>query len=86
MEDTDEAPRCAYPHRDGVVELVNEFKRAGLEQVTAIPEVLTKDAAPAMRTAAAVLRQVVTAVVEQVAAKLALEPRDVRVHLVFAGR
>lgn len=33
-----------------------------------------------------VFRQVVTSVVEQVAAKLALEPRDVRVHLVFAGR
>ena len=142
--------------------LVDEFKRAGLEQVTAIPDVLTKDAVPAMRTAAekprlgyvlggrihvfeivnevgfwtvtsrravtleihllqassgnlaldttvsqldrqgegmgvrhstnvdrlmnTVFRQVVTSVVEQVAAKLALAPRDVRVHLVFAGR
>lgn len=142
--------------------LVDEFRRAGLEQVTAIPDVLTKDAAPAMRTAAAqqrlgyvlggrihvfeivnevgfwtvtsrravtleihllqagigglaldttvsqldrqgegmgvrhstnvdrlmntVFRQVVTSVVEQVAAKLALAPRDVRVHLVLAGR
>ena len=28
--------------------LVDEFRRAGLEQVTAIPDVLTKDAAPAM--------------------------------------
>ncbi len=118
--------------------LVDEFKRAGLEQVTAIPEVLTKDAVPAMRTAAeqqrlgyvlggrihifeivnevgvwtvtsrravssgegmgvmhstnvdrlmnTVFRQVVTSVVEQVAAKLALAPRDVRVRLVWAGR
>ncbi len=142
--------------------LIDEFKRAGLEQVTAIPEVLTKDAVPAMRTAAeqqrlgyvlggrihifeivnevgvwtvtsrravtleihllqassgnlaldttvsqldrqgegmgvmhstnvdrlmnTVFRQVVTSVVEQVAAKLALEPRDVRVRLVWAGR
>ena len=142
--------------------LVDEFKRAGLEQVNPIPDVLTKDAVPAMRTAAeqrrlgyvlggrihvfeivnevgfwtvtsrravtleihllqassgglaldttvsqldrqgegmgvrhstnvdrlmnTVFRQVVTSVVEQVAAKLALEPRDVRVHLVFAGR
>ena len=141
---------------------VDEFKRAGLEQVTAIPEVLTKDVMPAMRTAAeqnrlgyvlggrihvfeivnevgfwtvtsrraatveihllqagngslaldttvsqldrqgegmgvrhstnvdrlmnTVFRQVVTEVVERVAAKLAMEPRDVRVHLVFAGR
>lgn len=141
---------------------VDEFKRAGLEQVTAIPEVLTKDAVPAMRTAAeknrlgyllggrihvfeivnevgfwtvtsrravtleihllqagsgnlaldttvsqldrqgegmgvrhatnvdrlmnTVFRQVVTDVVEQVATKLAVEPRDVRVRVVFAGR
>ena len=140
---------------------VDEFKRAGLEQVTAIPEVLTKDAPPAMRAVAeqnrlgyvlggrihvfeivnevgfwtvtsrravtleihllqassgglvldttvsqldrqgegigvrhstnvdrlmnTVFRQVVTEVVEQVAAKLALEPRDVHVRLVFAG-
>src|SRR5262249_55542897 len=31
---------------------VDEFKRAGVEQVKALPEVLTKDAVPAMRTAA----------------------------------
>jgi hypothetical protein len=137
-----------------------EFKRAGLEQVTAIPEVLTKESVPAMKTAAeqnrvgyvlggrihvfevvnevgvwtvtsrravtleihllqarsgdlvldttvsqldrkgegmgvthatnvdrlmnTVFRQVVTQVIEQVAAKLALDPRDVRVRLVFA--
>ena len=141
---------------------VDEFKRAGLEQVTAIPAVLTKDAPPAMRAAAeqnrlgyvlggrihvfeivnevgfwtvtsrravtleihllqaasgglvldttvsqldrqgegmgvrhstnvdrlmnTVFRQVVTEVVEQVAAKLALDPRDVQVRLVFADR
>jgi hypothetical protein len=141
---------------------VDEFKRAGLEQVTVIPEVLTKDVAPAMRAAAeqqrlgyvlggrihvfeivnevgfwtvtsrravtleihllqagssalaldttvsqldrqgegmgvrhstnvdrlmnTVFRQVVTSVVEQVAAKLAMEPGDVRVRFVFADR
>ena len=31
---------------------VDEFKRAGVEEVKAIPQVLTKDAVPAMRTAA----------------------------------
>jgi hypothetical protein len=33
-----------------------------------------------------VFRQVVTEVVEQVAAKLVLQPRDVHVRLVLAGR
>lgn len=139
----------------------DEFKRAGVEQVTAIPQVLTKDAVPAMRTFAeqnrlgyvlggrihvfeivnevgvwtvtsrravtleinllqarsgdlvldttisqldrqgegmgvrhstnvdrlmnTVFRQVVTQVIEQVAAKLALDPRDVHVRLALAG-
>jgi hypothetical protein len=141
---------------------VDEFKRAGVDEVKAIPEVLTKDAVPAMRTAAeqnrvayvlggrihlfeivnetgmwtvtsrravtleitllqatsgnllldttvsqldrrgegmgvrhttnvdrlmnTVFRQVVTQVIEQVAAKLALDPRDVHVRLAVAER
>ena len=141
---------------------VDEFKRAGVEQVKAIPTVLTKNAVPAMRTAAeqnrlayvlggrihvfevvnetgmwtvtsrraitleitllqaasgnpvldtmvsqldrqgegmgvrhstnvdrlmnTVFRQVVTQVIEQVAAKLALDPRDVHVRFALAER
>ncbi len=141
---------------------VDEFKRAGVEEVKAIPQVFTKDAVPAMRTAAeqnrltyvlggrihvfeivnevgvwtvtsrravtleislvqarsgnlvldttvsqldrqgegmgvrhttnadrlmnTVFRQVVTQVIEQVAAKLALDPSDVHIRVVLADR
>ena len=141
---------------------VDEFKRAGVEEIKAVPEVLTKDTVPAMRTAAeqnrvayllggrihvfeivnetgmwtvtsrravtleitllqatsgnlmldttvsqldrrgegmgvrhttnvdrlmnTVFRQVVTQVIEQVAAKLALDPRDVHVRFALVER
>lgn len=68
---------------------VDEFNRAGIE-AKAIPAAFTKGDATAMRTEGerlmnTVFRQVVTQVVEQVAAKLAMDPHDIRIRITSAS-